>query len=75
MPGQIEVGVIGEIADGILIAHRIILQGQRPSLQMIHHSDGKGTGIALVPIGTDQGQRNPVFPAILNGPKLFVKAA
>ena len=50
MSGQIEIAVVGQIADGVLITNRVVGNRQIGSIQGIGDKDMEGSGISLFPV-------------------------
>ena len=72
--GQVEITVVGEVADGIPVTLRPIADSQPVLLQAVRHPDGERTGVALLPVGADQRQGDEAVRQPLHRPDLLVKA-
>ena len=71
---QIEIAVVGEIAQGVPAAPRPVGDGQPLRGEGIGHPDRQVAGVALLAVRAEQGEDQPVRPRLLHLPHLPVKA-
>ena len=71
---QIEVGVIGQVAQGVPVALGPVADGQPGLRQGVGHLDRQVSGVALLAVGALEGQGEAVLRLLLHRPDLLVKA-